>query len=280
MILSFHPCFEGDRNIICAGRLPDRNDLDAIRSAKAVILSQGCRKELYEMARDHCCHLFPDYTARFRYPGKIEQIKLFQITDTLHPRSVVFSGLEAYLRRHQRRENLPTGFSFPLVFKYDWGGEGSTVFKLESTPALVDILQNTKDLERAGRHGFLLQAYVPSGNRVLRVVVIGQTFFSYWRVQSNTYTFIVSAGERAHIDHSADPDLQEQGIRSAQELCQKTGVNLAGFDYLFPVEGDNRQPHLLEINYFFGRRGLGGSEPYYDLLVAAIKSWIDGLTVE
>ena len=66
MIVSFHPLFEADKNILCAGREPDADDLKAIKAAKAVILPQGCRQSLYEMARDNCQHVFPDYAARFK----------------------------------------------------------------------------------------------------------------------------------------------------------------------------------------------------------------------
>ncbi len=75
MIVSFHPLFEADKNIICAGREPNGEDLAAIRAADAVILSQGCCRELYDMARENCPHVFPNYNARFKYPGKINQIK-------------------------------------------------------------------------------------------------------------------------------------------------------------------------------------------------------------
>jgi ribosomal protein S6--L-glutamate ligase len=34
---------------------------------------------------------------------------------------------------------------------------------------------------------------------------------------------------------------------------------------------------LLEINYFFGRRGLGGSEAYYKILLAEIQVWLAGV---
>jgi ribosomal protein S6--L-glutamate ligase len=34
---------------------------------------------------------------------------------------------------------------------------------------------------------------------------------------------------------------------------------------------------FLEINYFFGRTGLGGSKRFYRLLEAAIDSWLAGL---
>jgi len=32
---------------------------------------------------------------------------------------------------------------------------------------------------------------------------------------------------------------------------------------------------FLEINYFFGRKGLGGSEAYYKLLQQEIDRWIN-----
>ena len=46
MIVSFHPLFEADKNIICAGREPGADDLAAIKAAEAVILPQGCRQSL------------------------------------------------------------------------------------------------------------------------------------------------------------------------------------------------------------------------------------------
>jgi ribosomal protein S6--L-glutamate ligase len=57
MILSFHPCFVADKNIICAGRSPDADDLAAIKAADAVVLPQGCYKSLYEMARGNCTNI-------------------------------------------------------------------------------------------------------------------------------------------------------------------------------------------------------------------------------
>ena len=60
MILSFHPIIEADRNIICAGRAPDENDLNAIRQATAVILPQGCSEALYRLARTNCERIFPN----------------------------------------------------------------------------------------------------------------------------------------------------------------------------------------------------------------------------
>ena len=82
MIVSFHPLFEGNVNILCAGRDPGPDELAAIRSAAAVILPQGCTRPLFEMAEGNCAHVFPNYAARFGYPGKTGQIRLFRETGT------------------------------------------------------------------------------------------------------------------------------------------------------------------------------------------------------
>jgi ribosomal protein S6--L-glutamate ligase len=34
---------------------------------------------------------------------------------------------------------------------------------------------------------------------------------------------------------------------------------------------------LLEINYYFGRKGLGGSEAYYKILRKEIQAWLSSL---
>ena len=40
-----------------------------------------------------------------------------------------------------------------------------------------------------------------------------------------------------------------------------------------------KKPLFLEINYFFGRSGLGGSEKYYEILTEQIQKWIDKLSL-
>ena len=99
MIVSFHPLFEADKNIICAGRDPDADDLVAIKKASAVILSQGCRQSLYEMARDNCSHVFPNYDTRFNYPGKIGQTRLFQKYSTAHPHTEIYPSLDEFRKQ-------------------------------------------------------------------------------------------------------------------------------------------------------------------------------------
>ena len=114
MILSFHPLFEADKNITCAGREPGEEDLIAIKAADAVILPQGCYRSLYEMARANCRHVFPNYDARFRYPDKIGQVKLFREFKIAHPASEIFLNVNSF---HQGFKKRPSKYrlKYPLV---------------------------------------------------------------------------------------------------------------------------------------------------------------------
>lgn len=276
MILSYHPGFEADKNLICAGREPDDDDLAAIQSADAVILPQGCYKPLYQMARQNCRHVFPDFDARFKYPGKIGQIQLFRRTNTYHPTTETYLNLDAFYTYCRKGPSRPE-LGFPLVFKFDWGGEGDHVYLLKSEADLDKSLQMAKKFEKAGRTGFLMQEYIPSGNRALRVVVVGQTLISYWRIQKSNTNYRSGLAQGAVVDTKTDPDLQRAAVVCVKDFCGQAGINLAGFDLLFSSESPNKVPLFLEINYYFGRRGLGGSKRFYRLLGAEILKWIDSL---
>ena len=273
MIVSFHPLFEADKNIICAGRKPNGEDLAAIKSAEAVILSQGCYRELYDMARENCPHVFPNYDARFKYPGKINQIKLFRKVKVAHPASEIFSHVASFHRQyHEGLTKL--AFDFPLVFKLDWGGEGETVYLIDSADNFQRTLKKAAEYEKSGQAGFILQQYISSNSRTLRVVILGQRVISYWRIQKNNDGFYSNLSKGAVIDSEAELGLQHKAVALIKYLCQKTGINLAGFDVIFSSENGDPDPMLLEINYFFGRKGLGGSENYYRILLQEIRNWL------
>lgn len=273
MILSFHPCFDADANIIVAGRDPGPEDLEAIRSASAVILPQGCRESLYRMAVENCAHVFPDYSLRFAYPGKTGQAALFQKQNVPFPKTLIYTNLDDF-----SRQQTPDGESLPMpppfVFKFDWGGEGQTVYLVKSHKELVDKLYQAAEFEKSGLTGFILQTYIPHGRRSLRVAVINQRLISYWRVQPGRDSFGTSVAAGADIDHDADEDLQQLGREKTRSLCAQTGINLAGFDIIFDTAAPRPAPLFLEINYFFGRTGLGGSEAFYQLLIPEIEAWL------
>jgi ribosomal protein S6--L-glutamate ligase len=276
MILSFHPLFEAHKNITCAGRKPNAEDLAAVQASDAVVLPQGCYQSLYEMARANCRHVFPNYDARFRYPDKIGQIKLFRDFHIAHPASDIFLNMASFYKGFKKRPSK-ISLIYPLVFKLDWGGEGETVFLIESEEDLSRILRKAAEFQKSGQSGFLLQEYIACRNRTLRVVVIGKRIISYWRIQEEEGSFYTNLGRGAVIDAEAEPQLQHKAIALVKQICHKTGINLAGLDVIFPTEIDDPEPLLLEINYFFGRKGLGGSVAYYQILLEEIQSWLAGL---
>jgi ribosomal protein S6--L-glutamate ligase len=271
MILSFHPCYIADCNRICAGRLPEKADLLAIQMSKAVILPQGCSQALYEMACHNCNHVFPSLDAKFTYPGKSGQIRLFRKFKISHPTTLLFDSVNDFKQtiENNNKHILPP---FPFVLKFNWGGEGEGVFFIHSDPKMQQVQKKVAAFEASGQKGFLIQEFIPCENRSLRVVVINERLISYWRVQKkNNFFSHISRG--AVIDDNSDLALQKIGQRAVIALCQKTGINLAGFDLLFPE--NKKIPFFLEINYFFGRSGLGGSEKYYELLLEQIQKWIE-----
>lgn len=265
--------FEADKNIICAGRQPGADDLAAIMAADAVVLPQGCRQSLYEMARNNCRHVFPHYDARFNYPAKIGQIRLFQEIGADHPHTETYASLKDFGQQHgDDPKNL--SFELPCVFKFNWGGEGETVFLINTRQDLNNALQKAADFERSGQKGFLLQEYVPTEGRTLRVAVIGQTLISYWRIQENSDGFMSSVSRGARIDAASEPERQKVAKGFVKNFCNKTSINLAGFDVIFAPLKEHIKPLMLEINYFFGRRGLGGSDAFYEILNREIHGWL------
>jgi ribosomal protein S6--L-glutamate ligase len=281
MILSFHPCFTADKNMICAGRKPGAAELEEIKQAGAVILPQGCSEDLYYMARENCKNVFPDYDARFKYPGKTGQIFLFQKTETAHPAARIFTSVSSLYDKDGNiiKENMP--FTYPFVLKFDWGGEGETVYLIKTQAGLKKALKKAGEFERTGQKGFILQEYIESGNRSLRIAVIGQKFISYWRVQKDPDSFCAGLSKGAIMDFDSDPELVKAAGDKVSAFCRKTGINLAGFDFLFSSENYyNEEPLFLEINYFFGRKGLGGSEKFYKILNGEIVKWLNSLDLK
>lgn len=273
MILSFHPIITADKNLLCAGRPPGADDLAAIETADAVILPQGCGPALYRMAREHCRHVFPNLGVRFDFPGKCGQARLFRRLGIAHPPTRRYASLD-----HFRHDGEP--IRLPAVIKLDWGGQGDTVFKVSRPKELAAALEQVGACEQTGQKGFLVQPYIAHQHRALRVTVIGTRLIAYWRIQSHSDRFGTSVQQGARIDHHAEPRLQAAGIEAARHFCMRTGLQLAGLDYIFDqhhLAQGRIEPLLLEINYFFGRAGLGGSQGFYRTLNQEVHRWLEGL---
>lgn len=270
MILCYHPILKGDRKRICAGRELNDTDLHWMRRASAILLPQGCREDLYQAASRFCRRVFPNYQYRFRFPGKIGDIRLFRAFHFPHPKTWLFSNVSTCPAQFWRT------ITYPVVLKSNYGGEGNLVFLVEEVADAERILAIYAGMERSGLHGFLVQQWIPTDHRDLRVVIMGDRLYSYWRVQTGTEVFYHNLAKGAVIDQARDPELQAIGIRWVRELVRQTGINLAGLDLIFPFHDGklSQTPLFLEINYYFGRKGLGGSEEYYRLLQDAVDEWL------
>jgi len=109
---------------------------------------------------------------------------------------------------------------------------------------------------------------------VLRAVIIGSRVITYWKRAREPEMQVVSLGKGARVDHRWRPELQKRGREAAESFSRVTGINLAAIDFLLPVEGAVHEPLFLEINYYFGRRGLGGTLAFYWLVYEAIQEWL------
>jgi len=272
MILSFHPCIEADRQIIMGDQRPDKQILSWVLRASAIILPQGCPEELYGLCRAHCANVFPNYDVRYRYPGKVGQTRLFRTYGISYPITHIWDSVKQF-ERHLDRQKMP--HSMPFVVKADHGHEGDHVYVVDSNDTLHEILQTLKKLEDPSGQAFITQDFIPAGGKVLRVVVIGRRLFSYWKVASNPNERVVTISRGATIEPHGWPKLQDMGKEAVKKLCTLTGINLAAVDVIFSSEKKDPDPLILEINYYFGRRGLHGSDRYYAMLFEQVRQWLE-----
>jgi len=273
MILSFHPCFDTDIQIILGDRRIDSTIRGSIHKAIAIILPQACTQDLYQLCATSDATLFPNYGARIKYPGKIGQSLLFGDFGLPHPKTFSWATVGEFKKTHYEPKTLP--HDLPFFIKEDMSHEAEGVFLVEDKKALKEALDNLALRERSGLKGFVTQAYVPCDGNVLRAVIIGKRIITYWKRLNKPGQEITTISRGAIIDHDWQPDLQEKGKVQALHLSDKTGINLAAVDFVFSVTDKDPKPLFLEINYYFGRRGLGGTENYYRLLYKAIQDWLE-----
>ena len=65
----------------------------------------------------------------------------------------------------------------------------------------------------------------------------------------------MSAGGK--LDHVGWPELQRKGVAAVLAFSRHAGIDIAGFDLMFPDDGE---PVFIEVNFHFGRKGLGGEK--------------------
>lgn len=271
-VISFHPEFDGDL-FLWDRAVWDRRLPELLSRAKAVILPQTVERELYRLCRRCCPAVFPNYDSRFLGEGKIGDTLLFWQLAAPHPATWIFPRVETMVGEHPEmglKLELPP---FPFVVKARFGGEGRWSWLIRDPEELAAAMVRLEELEwQGGGRGFVVQEYIPDTERDLRVTVIGEQLFSYWRV--NPGSFHHNLAQNGKIDREAEPELQAKGRELVARFCRQSKINLAGFDLIFPP--GSAEPLFLEINYTFGRGGLGGGEAFRRLLREAVDNWLQG----
>lgn len=272
-IVSFHPCFGADRQIILgAGNLTTEHRA-LIDRAQAIILPQGCSPELYHACIESEAAVFPEYGPRFRYPGKIGQVRLFEEVPCPHPETYCWKDTEHLRLVVRDGGTLPQ--AFPFFVKMDRIHEGKGVFLVKRKADLEEVLGQLQGKEVSGSRGFLTQAAVPTLGNALRAAIIGRSVFAYWKRPDAEGRMVTNISGGGRIDKEWRPDLRNKAVVEARRLSSRTGINLAAIDFAVAVNETDPQPLLLEINYYFARRGLGDSLSFYRLLHGAVREWLE-----
>lgn len=269
MILSFHPCFVADAQIILGDRRLGAHDLSLIDRAEAILLPQGCSRDLFEVCKSSSALLFPNWEKRFEYPGKVGQSLLFEEMGWPHPGTRRWASVAALRDALCAEGSHP--HEVPFLLKRNNTHEGAGVYLIGNAADLESALV---EMERCGDSAFISQDRVPAEGNVLRAVLMGSRTTTYWKRPARPDEIITTISRGACVDTEWRYDLQEKGKAQARQISEHSGINLAALDFVFPLADPDPQPLILEINYYFGRRGLGGSLAYYRLLFHAIREWL------
>ncbi|MFP3870657.1 MAG: RimK family alpha-L-glutamate ligase [Syntrophobacteria bacterium] len=273
MIVSFHPHVPAEVDLrlgTCTCSAPETIRL--LRQARGVIVPQSCKAEHYWIFKQYCPNVFPNYDWRYGFEGKCGNARLFGRFGAPHPSSRCFRTL-AQFRARVGLMDLGQLFAGPVVIKPDRAGGGYLVRLIKGRDDLTRVFQELNREEQKGESGFIVQQYYPTESRDLRVVVIGNRLFSYWRCQKEPGEFRTNLGCGGCIVLEGWPEQQRSGCRAVRGFCQETGLNLAAFDLIFPADGKVPGPLFLEINFCFGRRGIGGTPLFREFLLHAVESW-------
>jgi ribosomal protein S6--L-glutamate ligase len=273
MILSFHPCLVADHQIILGPRRLERRDIDLMRRAEAILLPQTCPEPLYRACKASGARLFPNYAWRFAYPGKVGQTRFFRLHDLPHPDTHIWPSAEAL--RLEFRETAAFPHALPFLVKTDTDHEGEGIRIVRNAKNLEAALAFVERGGRDGARGFLTQEIVATGGNVLRAVNVGRKVWTYWKRPSRPGELLTTVSRGAWIDFDWRPRLQEKARQTAERLFREFGLNLAAVDLVFALPETDPEPRILEINYAFGRRGLGGSPAFYRFLFEAACAWLE-----
>lgn len=263
-LVSFHHRIRLDYNLPPLTCLYDEETQRIVSGAKGVLMPKYLSPTRYRaicaLAKSH----FPDLSARFLYRGKSKQIKLFRSLKIPHPMTMLFH--RPVLAARVLAEHGPP-MAYPFVLKGDSGGGGSRVFPVASRDDYLDGLKTLPADEPV-----LVQRWVKNRGMDLRVVVVGSKVRSYFRVGGESFYNNICRG--AAIDYGLYPEKQVMGAELAMKVSKLANIDMAGYDVMFPEHGP---PLMIEVNFFFGKKGLGGPRGFDELFFDAVMEWRERL---
>ncbi|MDR3554658.1 MAG: hypothetical protein P4L55_07880 [Syntrophobacteraceae bacterium] len=258
--VSFRPEVEMEENLPPLAGIEDLGTIDLLRKAAGVLLPAHVSPWRYRSITQHARDWFPRLDVQFNCRGKTKQAYLFQELGVRHPETLVFEN-PLQLQSHLNAHGSPWGY--PLVLKGDLGGGGETVFPVYGAGEIAGhLLKLPKD------DPLLIQKWVRHGGKDLRVVIYGDHAVSYFRVGGGRFYNNVCRGGK--LDHEGWPELQQKGAAAVLAFSRLVGIDIAGFDLMFPDDGE---PVFVEVNFHFGRKGLGGRKEHQRYVLRAIQRW-------
>ncbi len=258
--VSFRPEVEMEENFPPLCGVEDPETIELLGKAAGVLLPAHVSPWRYLGITRHAGNWFPRLEAKFNSRGKTKQAYLFPKLGFRHPETLVFQTpdqLLDYIDGH----GSPWGY--PLVLKGDLGGGGDTVFPVYGPGEIAGHL-----LKLPKEEPLLIQKWVEHGGKDLRVVIYGDHAVSYFRVGGGRFYNNVCRGGK--LDHDGWPELQQKGVAAALAFSIRAGIDIAGYDLMFPDDGE---PVFVEVNFHFGRKGLGGLKEHRAHELRAIESW-------
>jgi len=258
--VSFYPRIPLEENLSIFEPLVDRSTRILIKNAAGVLLPPYIPPWRYNDIKVLARNWFPRLESRFEYNGKIAQIWLFQQMGVRYPETLVFENC-AQLMSHFAQ--FGSAWGYPLVLKGDKGGGGNTVYSIHSPKEMPSLVARLPQHEPV-----LLQKMVDHGGKDLRVVIYGDRAISYFRVGGGQFYNNVCRGGR--IDHDLCPEKRGVGMQAVLDFSRRAAIDVAGFDLMFP---DHGSPLFIEINFHFGRKGLGGLSGHQKHLWHAVDQW-------
>jgi len=275
-IVSYHPGLEADINLVLVSQRPlDDHDREVAGQAAAILLPQICRADLFALAQESGTPFFPNPAVHLSLDGKVGNHRLFRDLGLPHPPTLEFDDLTSAARAWEAGREDVAALGAPLVAKGAGGGMGDNVFLVNNPAELRGLAGRLETYCHRGPSGMVLQRYF-AGAVDMRVELLHDAADVYWR-RARHEEFRANLCQGGTLIKDGPPQERQAAVALAQRLQKAAGLDLAGVDVLITAEGE---PLLIEVNFFFGRRALGGHEVFLQRYLNAVRRWLAGLGLE